>query len=79
MTEDKSLDILKQAILLEKRGKSFYQSSAEQAENQAVKDFFEAMADEETHHIKILSESATITHMVSESFSIFISSMVHSC
>lgn len=54
MDETKSLEILKQAILLEKRGKSFYQTVSEQAENDAVKSFFKFMANEELKHIEIL-------------------------
>lgn len=56
MAENKALDILKNAILLEKRGRSFYRKAAEQTENKAVKDFFEMMAEEEENHIRILSE-----------------------
>jgi len=47
--------ILKNAILLEKRGKAFYQKVADQAQSEAVKEFFQLMADEEVTHIKILS------------------------
>lgn len=54
MNETKSLEILKQAILLEKRGKSFYQTVSEQAKNDAVKSFFTFMAKEEQKHIDIL-------------------------
>lgn len=56
MTESKTLEILKQAILLEQRGKAFYQKVAEQAESSAVKSFFERMAEEEETHIRILSD-----------------------
>ncbi len=56
MSENKALDILKNAILLEKRGLSFYLKTAEQTENAAVKDFFGMMADEEENHIKMLSD-----------------------
>lgn len=51
-----SLDILKNALLLETRGQAFYHKVAEQAENQAVKKFFNAMAAEEEQHIAILSQ-----------------------
>ena len=54
MNESKSVEILKQAILLEKRGQSFYQKVAEQANNDAVKSFFKFMALEEDKHIRIL-------------------------
>jgi len=56
MSEDKSTEILKNAILLEKRGEAFYSKVAEQASGKAVKEFFEMMAAEEVKHIKILSE-----------------------
>ena len=56
MNEDKSTEILKNAILLEKRGRAFYSKVAEQASGRAVKDFFEMMADEEVKHVKILSD-----------------------
>lgn len=56
MTEDKTLDILKSAILLEKRGQAFYQKVAEQASGRAVKAFFEMMADEEVKHVQILAD-----------------------
>ena len=54
MTTDQSIDILKEAILLERRGQAFYRKIASQADNVAVKEFFEMMAQEEAHHIEIL-------------------------
>lgn len=56
MQESKSLEILKNAILLEKRGEAFYGTSAGQTKHTAVKQFFEAMAAEEREHIRILSD-----------------------
>ena len=56
MNEDKTLEILKQAILLERRGKAFYSKVAEQSKNDAVKEFFAMMAREEVTHLKILSD-----------------------
>ena len=56
MSEDRTLEILKKAVLLEKRGKAFYQKVAEQASGGVVKAFFEMMADEEIKHVKILSD-----------------------
>ena len=56
MTENRSLNILKNAILLEKRGKAFYRSVANQSTDANVKDFFETMAAEEVEHVKILSD-----------------------
>ena len=47
MSEDKTTDILKSAILLEKRGRAFYENAAQQTSAAVVKRFFEMMADEE--------------------------------
>ena len=48
-------DILKEAILLERRGKAFYSNVAEQSKSQAAKKIFMMMAEEEDEHIKYLS------------------------
>ena len=56
MADEKTIDILKRAILLEKRGQAFYDKLARQASVDAVKRFFETMAAEEGNHIQILSE-----------------------
>jgi rubrerythrin len=56
MGEDKALVILKQAILLEKRGKAFYETAADRSDNPTVKDFFSRMAKEEIEHVRILSD-----------------------
>jgi len=58
MREDKTIDILKNAILLEKRGQAFYSQVARQATGAAVKEFFEMMADEEVKHIRVLADQA---------------------
>ena len=50
-----TLEILKQAIILEKRGLAFYNKVAEQAEEASVRSFFDSMAQEETNHINVLS------------------------
>ncbi|MBF0203071.1 MAG: ferritin family protein [Desulfamplus sp.] len=55
MEQTGTLEILKQAIILEKRGHAFYQNVAKQAKDDAVKSFFEAMAKEELSHIKVLA------------------------
>ena len=47
---------MKNAILLEKRGKAFYSRVSEQASGKAVKAFFERMSDEEDKHIRILAD-----------------------
>lgn len=56
MEKNDVLDILKQAILLESRGRAFYAKVAEQAEESAVREFFETMAAEEQKHMRALSD-----------------------
>jgi rubrerythrin len=56
MAEDKTIEILKNAILLEKRGQAFYRKIAQQASGATVREFFDMMADEEVKHIKILAD-----------------------
>ena len=55
MDESDALAILKEAILLEQRGKAFYQKVSEQTDNAAVRSFFASMADEEQTHMDILA------------------------
>ena len=50
-----TISILKQAILLERKGKVFYARIAEQAVHPPIREFFEAMAEEEDRHEEILS------------------------
>ena len=49
-------NILKSAILLEKRGRAFYTKVSHQTELPAVREFFQMMADEEETHVNILTE-----------------------
>ena len=56
MNEDKALKILKEAILLERRGHAFYKKISDQSDKLDVKEFFQMMADEEIRHIEVLSE-----------------------
>lgn len=56
MEENSTLDILKQAIVLEQRGRAFYRNVAERAENKAVQEVFDMLAKEEQKHIQTLSE-----------------------
>jgi rubrerythrin len=60
MEESKSLEIIKHAILLERRGRAFYRNVSEQTEVSAVKEFFEMMAEEENKHISVLSEQYNV-------------------
>lgn len=50
------LEILKEALLLEQRGRAFYKKVAGQAKYATVREFFQTMADEELRHIHILEE-----------------------
>ncbi|MDA3864902.1 MAG: ferritin family protein [Deltaproteobacteria bacterium] len=54
MSENKTVDILKSAILLEMRGIAFYSQVASQTDNDQVREFFEMMAREEEEHRDIL-------------------------
>lgn len=56
MEAQKALEILKMAILMEKRGHAFYAKVAEQTPDPEIKHIFLTMADEETKHVKFLSE-----------------------
>ena len=55
MTENRTLDILKGAILLERRGKALYESVLRQSQVAAVRDLFEMLVKEEESHIDILN------------------------
>lgn len=54
-TTDKAIDVLKSAILLERRGKAFYTQAARQSESKSAKRIFEMMAEEEDAHIEFLT------------------------
>ncbi|MFO7873613.1 MAG: ferritin family protein [Bacteroidales bacterium] len=49
-------DILKQAIIMEHRGKALYEQVAEQTGNEEVRKIFRIMADEEQTHIDFLQK-----------------------
>jgi rubrerythrin len=51
-----AVDILKEAILLERRGKAFYTTCANQTKSEAARKIFQMMADEEDEHIEFLSK-----------------------
>jgi rubrerythrin len=55
MTTGSTLEILKRAILLEKRGRAFYAQMARQTGHPALQDFFRLMGEEEERHIAVLS------------------------
>ena len=54
-TNDKAIEVLKTAILLERRGKAFYTQAARQTESKSAKQIFEMMAEEEDAHIDFLT------------------------
>ena len=56
MNEMRTMEILKAAILLERRGKAFYLKVARHAENKDIRVIFEIMVEEEDDHIRILNE-----------------------
>ncbi|MFH1982147.1 MAG: ferritin family protein [Pseudomonadota bacterium] len=56
MSETAPLDILKSAILLERRGRAYYENAAEASKDPSVAAFFKMMAEEEVQHISILAE-----------------------
>ncbi len=56
MNQNTTLEILKQGILLEKRGKVFYANAAENSKDPDVKSIFQIMTNEENEHIKFLEE-----------------------
>lgn len=54
--ENNTLEILKMAILMERRGKEFYNTIAAQTKSEDVKNIFSLMAKEEQLHIEQLSQ-----------------------
>ncbi|MEI8204497.1 MAG: ferritin family protein [Bacteroidota bacterium] len=55
MENNSTVDILKTAILMEKRGKAFYEKVAEQTSDPDIKNIFNIMAQEELTHVHQLS------------------------
>jgi rubrerythrin len=56
MTDKKSIDILKGAILLEHRGKALYESVLLSSKNEGIRNLFDRLAQEEKKHIKVLNK-----------------------
>jgi len=56
MENTQSNEILKTAILMEKRGKAFYEMVAQQTKSDDVKKIFSMMAEEEQTHVEFLSK-----------------------
>jgi len=56
MERKTEIEILKNAILLERQGQAFYSSVAKETQSNAVKKIFSLMAGEEEKHINYLSK-----------------------
>jgi len=56
--KDTALEILKTAILLERKGKAFYTQAAKNSESVSTRKIFEMMAEEEDQHIDFLTQQA---------------------
>lgn len=56
MSTNSPIEILKNAILMERRGQAFYQKVAEQSQSKEVREFFTLMAAEEEKHIHGLAQ-----------------------
>jgi rubrerythrin len=74
MNNEKILDILKNALLLEKRGRAFYKKAKEDSKVEEVKKIFELMENEEEKHIEFLNKQfnslQNIGKFLIESFSV---------
>lgn len=55
MAENKPVEIIKGALLLERKGKAFYEQVAKQAKHEAVRRIFQMMAREEEQHVEVLT------------------------
>jgi rubrerythrin len=56
MAEQKEIEVLKTALLLERQGQAFYQRVAGDSDSPAVREMFALMAEEEGKHIEYLSK-----------------------
>jgi len=59
MADEKKLDILKGAILLEYKGKALYESVAQKSDIDAVRELFGFLVKEEEKHIELLKKQFT--------------------
>jgi rubrerythrin len=62
MMKEKTLDIIKGAILLEHRGKALYEAAVQKTEVEEVKELFQMLVDEETKHIAILNKQFALVN-----------------
>ena len=60
MAETKAMQVLKNGILLEKKGQAFYSKVSSDTNSNVLKDFFDTMAKQEAMHLKFLSEQYSI-------------------
>ena len=56
MEESKTLNILKNAFLMEQQGKNLYQKAVENAQSSEVKLFFQSLVNDEQEHMDILEK-----------------------
>ncbi len=56
MEKSNTLTILKNAFLIERKGKSLYEKAMEHAQDDMVKSFFKDLVDDETEHMNILEK-----------------------
>ncbi|MBN2009945.1 ferritin family protein [candidate division KSB1 bacterium] len=56
MSNDRAVNIVKGAILMEKRGRTFYAQVAKSTKSEAIKKVFDMMVKEEDEHINMLSK-----------------------
>ncbi len=56
MDKSNTLDILKNAFLMERQGKHLYETAKAHAENDEVKKFFQSLADEEQEHMDLFEK-----------------------
>lgn len=59
MQKEEKLEVLKEAMLIEKRGMFFYASVARLCEDEGARSVFEFMAREEEDHLRFLQEHYT--------------------
>ena len=56
MNKSNTLNILKNAFLMERQGKNLYEIARDKAEDESVKTFFQSLADDEQDHMDILEK-----------------------
>ncbi len=56
MDKSKTLNILKNAFLMERQGKHLYETARDKADDKSVKDFFQTLVDDEQEHMDILKK-----------------------